>query len=62
MAASQCGGAGCCGVEVVVFECCGGRRRDRACAGACNGGLGHNERLHRCPLGPCRGGVSEVAA
>ncbi len=50
------------GVEGVVFECCGGRDRGRACVVACSGGPGHNESPPHYPLGPCRGGVCGVVA
>lgn len=58
--ASHCVEAGYHGVDGVVFECCGDRGRDRSCGVACIGGLGHNECLPHCPLGPCRGGVCDV--
>lgn len=60
--ASRCGEVGCHGVDEVVFGYCAGQGRGRACEGACSGGLGHNENLHRFPLGPCRGGEHVVVA
>jgi len=60
--ASQRGEGVCYGVGVVVFGCCGGRGRDKTYGEACTGGLGHNDRLPHCPLGPCRGDVNGVVA
>lgn len=60
--ANQYGEVGCRGVEWVVSEYCVGRGRGRACEEACSDGLGHNENLHRFPLGPCRGGVHVAVA
>lgn len=60
--ASQYGEVGYHGVEGVVSECCGGQGRGKACGAACSDGPGHNERLPRSLLGPCRGGVCGVGA
>lgn len=60
--ASQYAEVGCRGGGEVVSEYCVAQGRGRACEEACSDGLGHNENLHRFPLGPCRGGVRVAVA
>lgn len=60
--ASQYGEVEFHGEEGVVSECCEGQGRGRACGEVSSGGPGHNESLHRYPLGPYRGGVCGVVA